>query len=199
MANRRDREGRAPARGVLDERRRLIAAGSLSAAVIVVLVFGAVLRTDAPFAEMTVPVSEPTPTAGATVEPVAAESGTIVTPAPEARPTAATPAKPPAPRRVPTGTSLGERASADRVRLADSGGSYTVQLMVSCDPDNARRVLGLIGDTSRLYLLPVELDGNACYRLCWGSYSTRESAENAADLPTSFDSPRVRAVEELTS
>ena len=199
MAKRRDREARPSARGILDERRRLIAAGSLSVAVTVVLVLGAILRTDAPFAEMTVPVAEEVPTTGVTQEPATAERGAISPPAPAPQPTVAAPAKPPSSRPAPTGGALAERAAADRERLLDSGGSYTLQLMVSCDPDNARRVLGLIGGTSRLYVLPVELDGNACYRLCWGSYPTRESAERATDIPTSFDSPRVRAVGELTS
>jgi septal ring-binding cell division protein DamX len=199
MAKRRDREARPSARGILDERRRLIAAGSLSVAVTVVLIFGAILRTDAPFAEMTVPVTEEVPTPGVTEEPATAEIGAISTPAPAAQPSAAAPARAQSSRRAPTGDTLGERAAADRERLLDSGGSYTVQLMVSCDPDNARRVLGLIGGTSRLHVLPVELDGNACYRLCWGSYSTRENAENATDIPTSFESPRVRAIGELTS
>jgi len=199
MAKRRDREARPSARGILDERRRLIAAGSLTVAVSVVLVSGAILRTDAPFAEMTVPVSEPPPAPGVTEEPATVEIETISTPAPDTQPTAAAPATPRSSPRAPTAGALGERAAADRERLLDSGESYTVQLMVSCDPDNARRVLGLIGGTSRLYVLPVELDGKACYRLCWGSYPTRESAERATDIPASFDSPRVRAVGELTS
>jgi septal ring-binding cell division protein DamX len=199
MAKRRDREASLPVRGILDERRRLIAAGSLSAAVTVVLVLGAILRTDAPFAETTVPFAEPTPTAGVTGKPAAANGGPIATPAPVARPTAEAAAETPPSHRTPTDGTLGERAAADRERLADSGASYTVQLMVSCDPDNARRVLRMIGEDSRLYVLPIELDGNACYRMCWGSYPSRAKAENAADLPAAFDSPRVRAVEELTS
>jgi septal ring-binding cell division protein DamX len=194
MTKRRNHESGAPARGILDERRRLIAAGSLSAAVIFVLVFGAILRTDAPFAEMTVPVAEPPSTMSATDGPVRGEREATSSPEPRTRPSAATPAR----RRPQTSASLGERAAADLDRLVASGGSYTLQLMVSCDLANARRNLDLIGNTSRLYVLPVELDGKDCYRLCWGDYATRESAENAADLPASFDAPRVRPVGELT-
>jgi len=203
MAKRRDREARPSARGILDERRRLIAAGSLSVAVTVVLVFGAILRTDAPFAEMTVPVTEEVRTPGVTEELETTESGTISTPAPDTQPTAAAPAKPPSSRRATTGGALGERAAADRERLLDSGGSYTVQLMVACDPDKALGVLGLADETAPLYALPYEKDGKACYRLFWGSYATRESAERADDLPDSigsqFPDMWVRAVGELTS
>jgi septal ring-binding cell division protein DamX len=198
MAKNRNREAREPKRGALDERRRLIAAGSLSTAVVIVLVFGAVLRTDAPFAETTVPLAEP------------AETGSLadatVSPQPEAIPSAEPPATRPAvpssaspsPRRPRPAGGLEERAAADRERLIDSGMGFTLQLMVSCDLDNARRNLESIGEPSRLYILPVELDGKACYRLCWGAYASRQSAERAEDLPAGFDAPRVQPVEELT-
>jgi septal ring-binding cell division protein DamX len=200
MAKKRNREAREPKRGALDERRRLIAAGSLSTAVLIVLVFGAVLKTDAPFAETTVPVSEPTTTARVAEVPIPEPGESAREPLPVTSPPAVAEPDPdpPAPRRARPAGPLEERAATDRGRLIDSGGSYSLQLMVSCDPVNARRNLDRIGTTSRLYLLPLELEGRSCYRLCWGTYASRESAERASDLPPGFDAVRVQPVEELT-
>jgi septal ring-binding cell division protein DamX len=204
MAKKRNRESREPKRGALDERRRLIAAGSLSTAVVIVLVVGAVLRTDAPFAETTVPVSEPTTTTRVVDAPLPEPPEATPSPEPRmAREAVATPDRHASRTPRPAG-SLAARASADLDRMLDSGGSYTLQLMVSCDLDNARNKLDLAGNNPRLYVLPMELDGKDCYRLCWGSYSTRENAEKVDDLPASLasaldDPPRVRAVAELAS
>ena len=98
---------------------------------------------------------------------------------------------------------LPTRAASDRARLVHSGGSYTVQLMVACDAENAARVIGEAGSTSRLYVLPFTHNGQACYRLCWGSFATRQSAESSGDLPAElrglFPSTQVRAIGDLTS
>jgi hypothetical protein len=44
-----------------------------------------------------------------------------------------------------------------------------------------------------LFILPVELDGRACYRVCWGVYDSREAAEVATQgLPAYFREGGVR-------
>jgi septal ring-binding cell division protein DamX len=178
-------------RGAAEERRRLIAAGSLSAAALGVLVLGAVLRADAPFDESTVPaVARTLPPADTAAAPVEVASPSVERPSPRRE-------SPPPPRPDPEAGSLEQRAASDPGRLLDGRGSYTLQLIVSCDPDNARRHLDLLEASARLFVLPVELDGKDCYRLCWGRYDTRNAAATAADVPAAFDSPRVKAIAEL--
>lgn len=194
----KDRKSRP--RGNPDERRRRIAAASLFAAVVIVIVVGGALSTDEPLGESPVPVSESRPPS-ARVErepsdPVAPVLESEPAP-PVERPTMAA-ARPGAKTTAPD--SLQNRAATDRDRLARSGGNYTVQLMMSCDPDNARRRLDEVDDAARLYVLPFEHNGKACFRLFWGAYRSREGAEKAEDLPAfskTLDT-RVRAIGELT-
>lgn len=201
MARNRHSEGDEAAHGAFDERRRLVAATALFAAVAVILVLGAVLRTSAPDHAPPAPprasrvtaalgasaaLDEPSALSGGTLEPSPAESEPALE---DSRPTAVHP--------------LEKRAAGDRERLVRSGGSYTVQLMVACDPVNASRVVDAAGDVARLYVLPFTHDDKACYRVCWGSYATRQSAETAVDLPENlaamFPNTRVRPVADVTS
>jgi septal ring-binding cell division protein DamX len=190
MGRGRKSDSRDAARGVLDERRRLIAAGSLFGAVVVVLLLGFVLRT-------------PEPTGASTLAPLPART---VPAEDETRPALAVPAPVPAPssrppQQVTGGPSLAARAEADRDRLVNGGGSFTIQLMVACDADNAARHVGAAGGAPELYVLPFTLDGNACFRLCWGSYATRTAAESAGNLPARYESEfpkrQIRAVGDL--
>ena len=59
--------------------------------------------------------------------------------------------------------------------------------MLSCDQDNSLRHLKAVGWDDELYVLPAELKGQTCYRLCWGLYSSRESAVEAADIHNHLD------------
>jgi len=202
MARNRHPEEDDSARGALDERRRLVAATALFAAVAVILVLGAVLRTSG---EDPGPAPAPPGTSSSTAvlgastptgEPSAVSAARLA-PAPEETEAALEEFRPAA------GQPVERRADDDRERLVRSGGSYTVQLMVACDPLNASRVVDAAGDAARLYVLPFVHDGRECYRVCWGSYATRQSAETAADLPEGlaamFPNTRVRPVQDVTS
>jgi septal ring-binding cell division protein DamX len=200
---RRGTTGDQPERGILDERRRLIAAGFLVAAVIVLVILGGILRTSEPPPGDRAPAALPDlPGETAQAEEPVEEN---YPPADEARPLPEAPREtPPAskpPATPPPASSLDARAAADRGRLERTGAAFTVQLMVACDAENARRNLEQAGEASRLYLLPVALEGRHCYRLCWGAYASRESADRASDLPSSlrsrFDGGQVRQVAEV--
>lgn len=205
MARHRNGEGigEAAERGVLDERRQFLAAASLFLAVTAVLLLGAWLRNDVLLDAPTELVAEePTPeSSGARPgalrsTAVSSEAGRITgdeAPAAGGRMGRA---------REPVGDPLTVRAASDLGRLVRSGGSYTVQLMVACDPDNARRVVRLSGDSSRLYLLPFTMGGRRCYRLCWGSYASRAEADAVRDLSAAlraeFPSRRPRTISDLS-
>ena len=185
MARNRNHEAddERPERGVLDERRRFLAAAFLFVAVIGVVLLGAWLRTELTFDESTGSLSFEHRPGGSGDRSATTES----------RAPAASVRKEPVQRRVAapvpekreaTGKGLAARADADRGRLVRSGGSHTVQLMVACDPGNALRVIESAGDSVGLYVLPVSHQGKACYRLCWGSYASQTAAEAARDLPS---------------
>jgi len=78
---------------------------------------------------------------------------------------------------------LDERARHDYDRLTGMSDRWTWQLMVSCDRENSLRHVKAIGWADDLYVLPTELKGRNCYRLCWGLYDDREQAESDAGLP----------------
>jgi septal ring-binding cell division protein DamX len=205
MAKDRKRKARGAKRGPLDERRRLIAAASLFGAVLVVLTLGAALRTEPPPEESSVPIADPRSSAPAPAEAAAVPEarGDTDTPAPLAQRPAAVPVAPPEPRPAAAGGSLAGRARSDRDRLRGSGGRFTVQLTMLCDPDNARTAIGEFGASAKLFLLPFTYNGQPCYRLCWGSYADQEAAENADDMPSSVESRfpgrQLRTIEDLTS
>lgn len=208
MARHRDRstETPEPVRGFVEERRRVAAAGFLFAVVIVVLVLGAALRTEPsrPSERWTPsPVGEtgearppaPPPAvddAHAGVPPAAVET------APQAPPQDRTAAIAPPPAEDPLETRLED----DRERLVRTNALYTVQLMVACDPDNARRVVDLAGAAPELYVLGLRHEGQPCYRLCWGAYGSHEAAERGSrSLPRAlaarFPEPQVRGLDEV--
>jgi len=179
MARNRNREpGDRPERGVLDERQRLLAAGALFVAVVLILVLGMVLRDDPP-----------------------AETRNLATTALELPAPPETVELEPTVQDDPRPATLGPRAASDSERLRRSGGQFTVKLFTVCDPANAQRLVARAADASRLYLLPFSHNGKDCYRVCWGSYASRPDPDRLADLPAwlreESDGPRVRSISEL--
>lgn len=153
--------------------KQMASTGIVLAAVVAILVAGAALRAEksAPLpatpppavasrAFPTLPVPEPFPQ-----EPVRD--------VPEVVPPAAAPA---------SADDLGRRATRDRKRLSRGRGSYTAQVLVSCKPENTRRIL-LKAASERLYLLPLPERGETCFRVCWGIYPSAKAAGEAKDLP----------------
>ena len=128
------------------------------------------------------PVVTPTPTA-ATPRP---------TPTPRPQPTA-TPAPTAAKASVPgdarallrTG-ALPEAAAAFASSLTSTPGSYSVQVLVACAPENVQKAVGAVS-APELFILPATVQGRHCYRVCWGVYDSRAGAEAAiAAVPAYF-------------
>jgi len=76
-----------------------------------------------------------------------------------------------------------QAAPDDARRLLGTGDEWTLQFMVTCREDVARDFGAQLGGDPRLFLLPVIHDGRSCYRVCWGSYRTREQAVSQQALP----------------
>jgi hypothetical protein len=75
-----------------------------------------------------------------------------------------------------------------------------VQLLTACSPENVQKAVSAGG--SELFILPVSVKGQECYRVCWGLFDGRPGAEAALPgLPAYFRQsgvrPRLSSVAEL--
>ena len=73
-------------------------------------------------------------------------------------------------------------------RLAEAGDGWTLQLGVYCDAQYVSSEVERFGRQSSFHVLPILLDGQACFRLCWGSYPSHDAAKRARDLPSALRS-----------
>jgi hypothetical protein len=144
---------------------------------------------------------------GTTVAPDPAPA--VPTPSPSPAPTvelplAAAPSTPPAPPAPAADADAGDplfeklavRAAGDLPRLAAARGPWTAQLMVACRVATVDRVVTSARGAAKLYILPAEVHGDACFRVCWGSYASAKDAASAADLPKTLrGKDKIAAVE----
>jgi septal ring-binding cell division protein DamX len=139
---------------------------------------------------------EPTPAVSPTSE--AAPSSTVVpatlapetTPPPaQATPTLKPVATPPTQaggtaeaRRALRAGQLREAGRGFNAHLASvSAQSFSIQILVACADETIAKAVG-VTDSPELFILPVNLKGRACYRLCWGVYA--DQAQAAAAIRT---------------
>lgn len=117
-----------------------------------------------------------------------------------------TPAQDPAPpapasTAAPAAGGLDERARRDLERAGAADGPWTLQLLYSCDRDNASRLVQRFGDEDRLMVIPLTDGGRACWRFCWGRFADRAVAVSDPRLPphlrSAFERPQPRRIEEL--
>ncbi len=188
-----------------------------------------VAATPAPPPVTVAEAASPAPTASATVEPTAVPTPTpapsaAVAPVPSATPPptpAARPAATPAPRPTPTPRATpapappagdaramlaqGNLPDAARAFAASLGagarGRFSLQVLVACAPENVQKAVSAV-PAQELIILPVNVKGRACYRLCWGVYDSRPAAEAAlGGLPSYFRqggaTPRLSPLAEL--
>ena len=156
-----------------------------------------------------VPTATPAPTPVATPPPTPAAHPTA-TPRPTPTPPP-TPALRPTPAPVaPAGDAralLAQGALPDAARAfatslrPNARGRFTLQVLVACAPENVQKAVSAV-PAKELLVLPVDLKGRACYRLCWGVYDSRPAAEAAlGTLPPYFRqggaSPRLSPLVEL--
>lgn len=85
-----------------------------------------------------------------------------------------------------------ESASAFASLLAPAAqDSYSIQVLAACSPDTIRKAAQNVTEDD-IFILPVLLNGRPCYRVGWGVYDSRASAEaGARDLPTYFRQPGI--------
>jgi septal ring-binding cell division protein DamX len=99
--------------------------------------------------------------------------------------------------------SFPQAARAFAASLATGSRSrFSLQLLTACSPETVQKAVGAAGGADHLFILPISLQGRACYRLCWGVYETRPAAEAAvAGVPAYFRQggtrPRLSALSEL--
>jgi septal ring-binding cell division protein DamX len=86
----------------------------------------------------------------------------------------------------PPADPLERRCREDYRRLSRDRSGWTLQLMIACDPENARKMLDRSGGSDDLYVLPFDHEGDPCYRICWGVYGSRESAEQGRERLPAF-------------
>ena len=181
MGDKRDnapQDGDTPAGGGV---REFASSALLLGAVATILLMGLALRSE-PARERE--IREPEPAAPATPAPDASAALPQVE---AAAPPAATP--PPAAAMTaplaadPALAALAGRAAEDLTRIGRARGSWTAQLVVACKPETVDRLVRKSGGASKLYVLPADVHGAACFRVCWGSYASASEAASAKDLP----------------
>lgn len=160
--------------------RHVLPVAGLLTAVVGALLIGAVLQVDGdvPLPAIDTPATGP-PVAAAEPVPTAA-----------IRPTPAETAPLPTTTEVPAAAESGDeildlarRARRDEQRLARSGGAWTLQFMMACDPANVAPPAKSLAAERDFYLLSKMHDQRACFRLCWGSFASRDLALAANGIP----------------
>ena len=153
--------------------RHVLPAATLLGAVIVTLLIGAVLQVDE------------TPPARSIEPPPAERHAETLDPDPVSSfpETEAAPSYPEPGRDI---LDLARRAHRDEQRLAGSGGTWTLQFMMACDPANVVPPAKSLASEQDFYLLSKMHDERACFRLCWGSFASRDLALAANGIPATL-------------
>ncbi len=66
----------------------------------------------------------------------------------------------------------------ERLAASEAGNSWTLQVLLACQPSTVQRAFEKVSSDA-LTVLPTTYQGRSCYRLCWGVYGNRDSAERA--------------------
>jgi septal ring-binding cell division protein DamX len=155
-------------------------------------------RAATPAPAVPAPVRVPPPaTATPPRHEVAAPAPTTVPAVPQAQASAAADA-----HALLARGSLPEAAKAFATSIAAGPRTrFSLQLLTACSPETVQKAVGAAGRPD-LFILPVSLQGRSCYRVCWGSYESRQAAEaGTASVPAYFRQggvrPRLSPVSEL--
>jgi len=74
-----------------------------------------------------------------------------------------------------------EDASATwKTMLRDQGSVYTVQIVVACQIDTVKNAFSKFG-SRKIFTVPLTLSGRTCYRVCYGTFPSKEAAAAAID------------------
>ena len=199
MSDEREDSLRGDSSGRTGGGKELASSALLVAGVVAILIAGFVLK-----AGRTVDPPEATPAEvllGATITPETAAPESAPAPPPSPAPLSPSRLTPAAPAVTsgpadPTFDKLARRAAADLARVAAIREPWTAQLLVACRVETVERVLAASKGATKLYVLPAEVHGDACFRICWGAYKGAKDAAAATDLPRELRGrERVGAVE----
>jgi septal ring-binding cell division protein DamX len=76
--------------------------------------------------------------------------------------------------------SLGDAAKGFAANVqAAKGAPFTIQLLVACSTETVQKALDSVNE-DELYILPVNYQGKACHRVCWGLYDSEGRADSAS-------------------
>ena len=109
----------------------------------------------------------------------------------------APPSRPPEPASPTSGFGAarahfdaGEFSSAARgwaETLREGGASaFTLQIAIACQEGTLQKIAQRTEGSDRFFVLPFTLQGRSCYRLCWGTYASLETAQAARSTIPSF-------------
>ena len=80
--------------------------------------------------------------------------------------------------RLLAGGDIPGAASAFLRELRSSGrNKFTVAVGLYCNEDNVGRVVSNARGSEQLYVLPTTIQGRQCFRVVWGTFDTRQAAE----------------------
>ena len=200
MADQREAPARSRAAGAAGEWTEIASSALLVGATAAILLTGFALRSE-PMRERAAPLAAKTPAPLPPQAPIFERSPVAELAPPPLAPAEAELAPPMKTRPAaapldPRLASLARRAVDDALRIGRATGGWTAQIVVACKTDTVARRVGSAKGSSKLYVLPVELDGSSCFRVCWGSYGSAKDAVAAKDLPAGVrGGETVRAVE----
>jgi septal ring-binding cell division protein DamX len=95
-----------------------------------------------------------------------------------------------------SGDLRGAAAIWEALLAEDRRDGFTVQLQTACQPESIRKIQRAL-EPREILLVGKKVNGRECYRVCLGSFGSRESAAAAlAGLPGEFKSSgaMVRAI-----
>ena len=58
-------------------------------------------------------------------------------------------------------------------------GGFSLQLLIACQDETVKSARSRAGAQGSLFVLPYDLKGRPCYRVCWGVYDDAEQARAA--------------------
>jgi hypothetical protein len=101
-----------------------------------------------------------------------------------------------------TQLSLGQFREAGRRFAEDLKATkgYSIEIIVACSEETLKKMIENVG-ASELYILPISLKGNDCYRVCWGHYDSEAGALRAVSSLPSYlrigTKPRVFSIADI--
>jgi septal ring-binding cell division protein DamX len=69
--------------------------------------------------------------------------------------------------------------------LKDSKSTHSVQVLIACSSETVQKALKSV-QAQELFIVPIRLQGKACYRLGWGVYESEAKATAAIGTVPSY-------------